>query len=90
MKEIRRVAFVTPRYGMEVIGGAEHAARMMAENMAKGLGMDVEVLTTTAIDTDTWSNHYSAGIEEINGIKVTRCHIDEGRLHALCRQCPTR
>ena len=83
MKEIRKVAFVTPRYGTDVIGGAEHAARMMAENLAKCLGMDVEVLTTTALDTDTWSNHYSAGIEEINGIKVTRCHIDEGRAAAF-------
>ncbi len=79
MSEVRHVAFVTPRYGEEVIGGAEHAARMMAENLAGKLGLHVEVLTTTALDTDTWSNHFPVGIEDINGIKVTRCKVDSGR-----------
>ena len=30
-----KVAYVTPRYGTEVVGGAEHAARMLAERLAK-------------------------------------------------------
>ncbi|MDA8080253.1 MAG: glycosyltransferase family 4 protein [Actinomycetota bacterium] len=79
MTKLKSIAFVTPRYGNEVIGGAEHAARMMAENLAQQLGLSVEVLTTTALDTNTWANHYRDGTEFINGIKVTRCHIDQGR-----------
>ncbi len=79
MTKLKSIAFVTPRYGKEVIGGAEHAARMMAENLAQQLGLSVEILTTTALDTDTWANHYPVGTEYLNGIKVTRCHIDEGR-----------
>ena len=51
----------------------------MAENLAQQLGLSVEILTTTALDTDTWANHYPVGTEYLNGIKVTRCHIDEGR-----------
>lgn len=79
MTPVREIAIVTPRYGIEVIGGAEHAARMMAENLTSELGLSVEILTTTAKDTDTWANHYPAGIDRINGIKVTRCRVDEGR-----------
>ena len=29
-----KLAFVTPRYGLDVIGGAESAARMLAERLA--------------------------------------------------------
>jgi len=76
---LKSLAFVTPRYGKEVIGGAEHAARMMAENLAQELGLAVEVLTTTALNTDTWANHYPIGTETLNGIKVMRCHVDQGR-----------
>lgn len=79
MTQLKSIAFVTPRYGKEVIGGAEHAARMMAENLAEQLGLSVEILTTTALDTDTWANHYPDGTEYLNGIKVTRCHVDQGR-----------
>ncbi|TAN22844.1 MAG: glycosyltransferase [Actinomycetota bacterium] len=79
MNQIRRIAFVTPRYGKEVIGGAEHAARMMAENLSRVLGLSVEVLTTTALDTDTWDNHFPAGTEDLSGVKVIRHKIDMGR-----------
>ena len=30
-----KLAFVTPRYGLEVIGGAETAARMLAERLCR-------------------------------------------------------
>ncbi len=79
MTQIRRIAFVTPRYGKEVIGGAEHAARMMAENLASRLGFSVEVLTTTALNTETWDNHFPAGTEDLGGITVIRHEIDKGR-----------
>ncbi|NNN20184.1 MAG: glycosyltransferase family 4 protein [Acidimicrobiaceae bacterium] len=79
MTNLRRVAFVTHRYSTEVIGGAEQAARMMAENLARELGLTVEVLTTTSLNAGTWKNHYPSGTEEINGIKVRRFRVDQGR-----------
>ena len=39
-------AFVTPRYGIEVIGGAETGARMLAERLAFVPGWEVEVMTS--------------------------------------------
>lgn len=79
MTKVRSAAFVVPRYGTEVIGGAEYAARMMAENFVSQLGMTVEVLTTTALDTDTWKNHFPVGDEVINGVTVRRFSVDHGR-----------
>lgn len=79
MTQIKDIAFVTPRYGHEVIGGAEYAARMMAENMVSQLGLKVQILTTTALDTNSWSNHYEPGEEVINGVRVRRFTVDQGR-----------
>lgn len=79
MTNLQHLAFVTPRYGMEVIGGAEFGTRMMAENIAQRLGIKVEILTTTAINTDTWDNHYQPGEEHINGVLVRRFPVDRGR-----------
>ena len=56
-----KVAYVVPRYGTEVVGGAEFAARMLAERLAARPGWEVEVLTTCALDTTTWADHYPAG-----------------------------
>ena len=48
-----RVAFVTPRYGRHVVGGAESAARQLAST-----GWHVEVFTSTALgsreDAERW------------------------------------
>ena len=52
-----KLAFVTPRYGTEVIGGAETAARMLAERLCVRPGWEVEVLTSCALDHLTWENH---------------------------------
>ena len=79
MTNLQHLAFITPRYGKEVIGGAEFGARMMAENIALRLGIKVEILTTTAINTDTWDNHYLPGEEHINGVLVRRFLVDQGR-----------
>ncbi len=43
-----KIAFVTPRYGEEVIGGAEHGARMLAERLAAMPDWTVEALSTCA------------------------------------------
>ena len=67
------VAFVPPRYGLEVIGGAETLVRCLAEELHRR-GHAVEVLTTCAIDPYTWKTHYPPGIEHIHGVTVRRFH----------------
>jgi len=67
-----KLVFVTPRYGTEVIGGAETAARMLAERMCHVPGWEVEVLTSCALDHLTWENTEPAGTSVLHGVTVTR------------------
>ncbi len=61
MDRTGRLAFVPPRFGAEVIGGAEAVVREMATGLA-ARGWDVEVLTTCARDHFTWANEYDGGV----------------------------
>lgn len=72
-----KIALVVQRYGLEVSGGAELHARQLAEHLAPYL--QVEVLTTCALDYMTWQNHYPPGIEKINGIPVRRFAVRSPR-----------
>jgi len=65
-----KVAFVTPRYGPEIVGGAEYLTRMVAERLKNH--HQIEVLTTCAKDYHTWKNEYQSGLEMINGVAVRR------------------
>lgn len=67
----RRLAFVPPRYGDDVVGGAELLLREVAHGFADR-GWEVEVLTTCARDHYTWANHYPAGIERDGPVTVRR------------------
>ena len=67
-----RLTFVTPRYGAEVIGGAETAARMLAERLGRHAGWDVDVLTSCSLDHLTWENTEPAGSTTVNGVTVHR------------------
>ncbi len=71
------VAFVVQRYGIDVSGGAELHARLVAERMKNY--WEIEVLTSCALDYITWKNHYKEGIEEINGILVRRFPVKRER-----------
>jgi glycosyltransferase involved in cell wall biosynthesis len=73
--EIVRLAFVVPRYGEEVLGGAETITRRLVERLPRS-EFDAEVLTTCANDMVTWENVYPAGPVEVNGIAVLRFPID--------------
>jgi len=53
-----KVAFVTPRYGPEIVGGAEYLTRMVAERLKDH--HQIEVLTTCAKDYRTWKNEYQS------------------------------
>ncbi len=74
-----KLAFVVPRYGPEVVGGAEHAARMLAERLVAEIGWEAEVLTTCARDSQTWANEYPAGEVDLNGVRVHRFRSRKGR-----------
>jgi len=74
-----KVAFVTPRYGTEVAGGAETGARRVAELLATRPGWSVEALTTCALDERSWSDHFDAGDTECSGVTVRRFPVEVGR-----------
>lgn len=68
MKE--KIAIVVQRYGLEINGGAELHAKLLAEKLSSLY--EVEVLTTCAIEYEFWENYYPEGTEYINGIGVRR------------------
>jgi glycosyltransferase involved in cell wall biosynthesis len=75
-----KVAFVTPRYGPQVMGGAESGARMLAEHLRTHTDWLSEVHTTCAIDPHTWEDELPAGTTTINGVPVHRHSSVHGRL----------
>ena len=71
MDRAGKLAIVPPRYGADVVGGAETVLREMAADLA-GRGWDVDVLTTCARDHFSWANEYPPGVEEVDGITLRR------------------
>jgi hypothetical protein len=71
MKGSRRLAFVVPRYGPDVIGGVEIQFQEVAHGLAER-GWEVEVLTTCARDHFTWADVYPPGVEEDSKVVVRR------------------
>ncbi len=78
-----RVGFVTPRYGPEVMGGAETAARQLAEHLVALRGWEVEVFSTCALDHLTWENVVAPGDSTLHGVVVHRFAVDAGRAPAF-------
>lgn len=74
-----KVAFVVPRYGDEVFGGAERAAQQLAERLHERRGWPVEVLTTCALDYHSWDNWYEEGTVDLRGVAVHRFASRRGR-----------
>jgi glycosyltransferase involved in cell wall biosynthesis len=81
-----KVAAVVPRYGPEVIGGCETAVRELSEWLVRETAVEVEVLTTTALDSTTWAEHFSAGTTDRAGVTVHRFPVTRGR----APDCDTR
>lgn len=67
---MNKIAIVVQRYGKEVNGGAELHARLLAERLKEIY--EVDVLTSCTLDYHKWDNHYPAGEDEIDGIRVLR------------------
>ena len=72
-----RILFVSPRYGLEVNGGAEMECRAYAEHLTGRF--DVSVLTTCAVDHMTWKNEYEQGESRLNGVRVIRVKNEKER-----------
>ena len=70
-----KFAFITPRYGADVSAGAEHACRLLAEQVSER--HDVDVLTTCARDHRTWKNEYSEGADRVRGALVRRFSVSQ-------------
>jgi glycosyltransferase involved in cell wall biosynthesis len=70
------IAFVVPRYGAEIVGGAEALARGFAERLPADR-FAVEVLTTCARDHHTWRNVLEPGEERLGGVTVRRFPVTE-------------
>ncbi|HEY3079719.1 MAG TPA: glycosyltransferase family 4 protein [Chloroflexota bacterium] len=69
-RERLKIAFVVPRYGEEIGGGAEGLCRRVVERLVDEA--EVTVLTTCARDYERWANHYPAGRAEVCGVPVER------------------
>lgn len=76
---MRRYAFVLPRFGEGIVGGAETLAGELARQL-KLRGDHVEVWTTCARDNRTWENAFPPGKTEAFGVSVTRFLVDERNL----------
>jgi glycosyltransferase involved in cell wall biosynthesis len=76
--ESRRLAFVTPRYGPGVVGGAETAMREAAAGLA-ARGHSVDLLTTCARDHYTWANDFGPGPFREGGLTIRRFETVPGR-----------
>lgn len=72
-----KIAFVVQRCGAEVNGGAEYACLSVAQRLAER--WDVEIVTTCALDYQTWSDHYPAGVERLGAVTIRRFPVDYPR-----------
>jgi glycosyltransferase involved in cell wall biosynthesis len=70
-----KFAFITPRYGADIGTGAEHACRLIAEQVCTR--HDVDVLTTCARDRRNWKNEYSEGADRVRGVLVRRFGVSQ-------------
>lgn len=66
----KKIAIVNQRYGAEVNGGSEYYTKKLAEHLQPYY--DIEVLTTTALDYDTWAPYYPEGEQVVDGVSVRR------------------
>ncbi|MEZ4593424.1 MAG: glycosyltransferase family 4 protein [Chloroflexota bacterium] len=69
-----KLAIITPRYGAEILGGAETFARHLAEKLAQR-NHRVHVYTSCAKDYYSWENVYPEGSRNLNQVTVHRFAI---------------
>ena len=72
-----RVAIIVQRCHEDVVGGSETLAWHYAQLLSNSY--QVDVLTTTAIDTSVWANLLPAGTETKDGVRLVRFPVTIGR-----------
>lgn len=73
----KKIGIAVQRYGIDINGGAEYHARLIAEKMSHHC--DVEVFTSSAHDYISWKHHYTDKYEIINNIPVHRFQVQKPR-----------
>ena len=73
-----RILYSVHRYGEEIVGGAETACRLFAEQLV-ARGHEVNVLTSCALSYRDWADHYPPGVENLNGVRVHRLPVTRTR-----------
>lgn len=74
---MKKIALVVQRYGIELNGGAEVHARILAEHL--NAKYDIEILTTTRKEfVEGLGKYYEEGEDVVNGIKVRRFKAYKG------------
>ena len=74
----RTVTFVVPRYGADVLGGAEQGVRAFATRMAAD-GWTARVITSCARSIVTWADDFEPGTTVEEGVEVLRCRVRRPR-----------
>ena len=74
---MNRVAIVVQRCHEDVVGGSETLAWHYAQLLSHAY--EVDVLTTTAIDTSVWANTLPAGTELKDSVNILRFPVTIGR-----------
>lgn len=82
-----RLRLVSPRYGEEIVGGAETLIRDWAQHL-QASGHEVAVLTTCARDHFTWANELPAGEDEVGHVRVMRYPVDPRDVEFMARLQP--
>jgi glycosyltransferase involved in cell wall biosynthesis len=77
--DVASIAFVVPRYGDGVIGGAELAVQLLAEHLVSDARRSVDVYTTCALDPTTWADVTTPGSTVEGGVRVHRFVSQSGR-----------
>lgn len=77
-----RLTFVVPRFGEDVLGGAERFCRDLALRLAER-GHDMTVVTSCATSYSTWDNELSPGLSRDGGVTVHRLEVDRPRVTSL-------
>jgi glycosyltransferase involved in cell wall biosynthesis len=74
---LNRVAIIVQRCHPDVVGGSETLAWHYATLLSGAY--EVDLLTTTAIDTSEWANVLPAGPELKDGVRIVRFPVTVGR-----------
>jgi len=72
-----KVAIVVQRCHEDIVGGSETLAWHYAQLLSNAY--EVDLLTTTAIDTSEWANTLPEGAESKDGVRIVRFPVTIGR-----------